>query len=106
MNKLTATQSPDPRHVYLSQSDLQTRYGRGRTFISQLVNSPGFPRPIVPGRWRFDRILAWEDVQAAAHFEPAPALEGPDGGPASGEPLPEVDIDALLAPRRSQKKVA
>ncbi|MGH9004209.1 MAG: hypothetical protein ACRDYV_13880, partial [Acidimicrobiia bacterium] len=64
MNKLTATQSPDPRHVYLSQSDLQTRYGRGRTFISQLVNSPGFPRPIVPGRWRFDRILAREDVQA------------------------------------------
>lgn len=52
-----------PRDVFVDAAWLGTRYGRRRTFISDLVNSPGFPGPVVaPGSVLRPRSSAFADV--------------------------------------------
>lgn len=92
---MAITPTPDhPSHVFVDAAFLAARYGRKRTFVSELVRSPGFPRPVVAGRWRLDHILGWEAL-AAQHVEEATTVaEVP-----AVEPALTVDLSVLQSKR-------
>jgi hypothetical protein len=54
----------DPRHVFLSASEVMARYSWGKTKGYQnLKDRELVPAPVMthPDRWRLDQLLAWED---------------------------------------------
>ena len=59
----------DPRHVFLTASEVMARYGWGKTKGYQnLKNRELVPPPVMthPDRWRLDQLLAWEDRRMEA----------------------------------------
>ena len=72
----------DPRHVFLSASEVMARYGWGKTKGYQnLKDRELVPPPVMthPDRWRLDQLLAWEEKRMA---------------------LAEAALEALVAPGR------
>lgn len=63
----TAT-ATNPRHVFIGITDLMARWRKGRSCTYDRVATPGFPRPVVQGRWRLDHVMVWEDRRAAGEF--------------------------------------
>lgn len=58
----------DPRHVFLSASEVMARYGWGKTKGYQNLKSRELvPPPVMthPDRWRLDQLLAWEEKRIA-----------------------------------------
>jgi hypothetical protein len=58
----------DPRHVFLSASEVMARYGWGKTRGYQnLKDRELVPAPVMnhPDRWRLDQLLAWEEKRIA-----------------------------------------
>ena len=58
----------DPRHVFLTASEVMARYGWGKTKGYQnLKDRELVPPPVMthPDRWRLDQLLAWEDKRMA-----------------------------------------
>lgn len=91
----TPIPTPDhPSHVFVDAAFLAARYGRKRTFVSELVRSPGFPRPVVAGRWRLDHILAWEALAAQPVEEASTVVEVP-----AVDPALSVDLGVLRSRR-------
>ena len=77
----------DPRHVFLSASEVMARYGWGKTKgYLNLKNRELVPPPVMthPDRWRLDQLLAWEEKRMA---------------------LAEAAMQALLAPDREQVRI-
>jgi hypothetical protein len=94
------------RDTFLTLADLRARYGLGKTAVGNLVKRPSFPRPVAPGRWRLDHVLAAEDevgstarrgrllgVDAATSVDERSAAPGADD-----------DLVAPPKPRRSGAK--
>jgi hypothetical protein len=79
----------DPRHTFLSAREVFDRYGWGKTQGYVHIKTPGFPRPVLGGKYRLDTLLTWEDTQVQPIAEPAdapsPATE-PAGPPAKRTP--------------------
>lgn len=78
----------DPRHVFLSASEVMARYSWGKTKGYQsLKDRELVPPPVMthPDRWRLDQLLAWEEKRME---------------------LAEAALDALVAPRRGELTVA
>jgi hypothetical protein len=72
----------DPRHVFLSASEVMARYSWGKTKGYQnLKDRELVPPPVMthPDRWRLDQLLAWEEKRMA---------------------LAEAALEALVAPGR------
>ncbi|MFC4783360.1 hypothetical protein ACT8ZV_02720 [Nocardioides sp. MAHUQ-72] len=71
----------DPRHVFLSASEVMARYGWGKTKGYQnLKDRELVPPPVMthPDRWRLDQLLAWEEKRmelAQAALDALVALE-------------------------------
>lgn len=59
----------DPRHVFLTASEVIARYRWGRTKGYEVIRSQNFPRPLA-GRYRLDLLMAWEDNQLAEAQSP------------------------------------
>lgn len=58
----------DPRHVFLTATDVMHRYGWGKTKGYQnLKDRDLIPAPVMvhPDRWRLDQLLAWEEGRMA-----------------------------------------
>jgi hypothetical protein len=90
-NSLPHEAATDPRHVFLTASDIHARYRLARTAGYRLTRDPAFCRPCGPGRWRLDHLLAWEDAQ---HHDPTRPLA------AAADPA----ADELPAPRRNTRR--
>jgi len=77
----------DPRHVFLSASEVMARYGWGKTKGYQnLKDREMVPPPVMthPDRWRLDQLLAREEKRIA---------------------LAEAALEALLTPEREEVSV-
>ena len=77
----------DPRHVFLSASEVMARYSWGKTKGYQnLKDRTLVPAPVMthPDRWRLDQLLAWEEKRMA---------------------LAEAAFEALVAPGREEVNV-
>lgn len=77
----------DPRHVFLSASEVMARYGWGKTKGYQnLKDHELVPPPVMthPDRWRLDQLLAWEAKRIA---------------------LAEAALQALVAPRSEEVSI-
>lgn len=77
----------DPRHVFLSASEVMTRYGWGKTKgYENLKDRELVPAPVMthPDRWRLDQLLAWEEKRMV---------------------LAEEALDALVAPGREEVRL-
>ena len=77
----------DPRHVFLSASDVMARYGWGKTKGYQALKDRSLvPAPVMthPDRWRLDQLLAWEEKRME---------------------LAEAALDAFVAPGRDEVTV-
>lgn len=71
----------DPRHVFLSASEVMARYGWGKTKGYQnLKDRELVPAPVMtyPDRWRLDQLLAWEEKRMAVTEAALEALVAPD----------------------------
>lgn len=70
----------DPRHVFLSASEVMARYGWGKTRGYQNLKDRSLvPAPAMthPDRWRLDQLLAWEEKRMALAEAAFEALRGP-----------------------------
>lgn len=70
----------DPRHVFLSASEVMARYGWGKTKGYQNLKDRSLvPAPVMthPDRWRLDQLLASEEKRIE---------------------LAEAELEALVAP--------
>lgn len=77
----------DPRHVFLSASEVMARYGWGKTRGYQnLKDRELVPPPVMthPDRWRLDQLLTWEEKRME---------------------LAEAAVEALVAPTREEVNV-
>ena len=77
----------DPRHVFLSASEVMARYGWGKTKGYQnLKDRELVPSPVMthPDRWRLDQLLASEERRMA---------------------MAEATLEALLSPQREDVTV-
>lgn len=74
-----SAESVDPRHVFLTASEVIARYRWGRTKGYQQLRSQSFPRPLA-GRYRLDLLMVWEDRQLAEAL--TPSASRPVGPPA------------------------
>ena len=77
----------DPRHIFLTASEVMARYGWGKTKGYQnLRDRELVPPPVMthPDRWRLDQLLAWEEKRIA---------------------LAEAALEALVAPVRDEVNV-
>ena len=77
----------DPRHVFLSASEVMARYSWGKTKGYQnLKDRELVPPPVMthPDRWRLDQLLAWEEKRMA---------------------LAEAALEAVLSPGRAKVNV-
>jgi hypothetical protein len=71
----------DPRHVFLSASEVMARYGWGKTKGYQnLKDRELVPPPVMthPDRWRLDQLLAWEEMRIALAEAALEALAVPE----------------------------
>jgi hypothetical protein len=71
----------DPRHVFLSASEVMARYGWGKTKGYQnLKNRDLVPPPVMthPDRWRLDQLLTWEEKRMALAEAVLEALVAPE----------------------------
>ena len=87
----------DPRHVFLSASEVMARYAWGKTKGYQnLKDRDLVPPPVMvhPDRWRLDQLLAWEDRRIASAEQ---ALSQPR--------FPSI-TDLLPPPKRTARKTA
>lgn len=78
----------DPRHVFLTASEVMARYGWGKTKGYQnLKDRELVPPPVMthPDRWRLDQLLAWEEQRMS---------------------LADASLEALVAPDREQPGIA
>jgi hypothetical protein len=77
----------DPRHVFLTPTEVMARYRWGRTKGYEVMRRrpDGFPRP-VGGRYRLDSLLGWEDDQL--------------GLVSDGLADPDNSVRSLLPPRK------
>jgi predicted DNA-binding transcriptional regulator AlpA len=57
------SETPDPRHIFLTAKEVIERYGWGRTKGYQVLRRSDFPRPVAGDRYRLDTVMAWEDRQ-------------------------------------------
>jgi hypothetical protein len=76
----------DPRHVFLSASEVMARYGWGKTKGYQnLKDRELVPPPVMthPDRWRLDQLLGWEEKRMALAEAALAALVQPDREPPS-----------------------
>ncbi len=76
----------DPRHVFLSASEVMARYGWGKTRGYQnLKDRELVPAPVMthPDRWRLDQLLAWEEKRMASAEAALEMLVTPDREPTS-----------------------
>src|SRR3954447_12111781 len=91
-----ASEDTDPRHVFLSASEVMARYGWGKTKGYQnLKDRELVPPPVMthPDRWRLDQLLAWEEQRRALAEAAREAPAAPD--------VQEVNLtDLLPQPRR------
>ncbi|MBO0845298.1 MAG: hypothetical protein J2P22_07795 [Nocardioides sp.] len=74
----------DPRHVFLSASEVMARYGWGKTKGYQSLKDRSLvPAPVMrhPDRWRLDQLLAWEEKRMALAEAALEALVTPDREP-------------------------
>jgi hypothetical protein len=91
----------DPRHVFLSASEVMARYGWGKTKGYQnLKDRELVPPPVMthPERWRLDQLLASEEkrmalAEAALEAQVAPSRE-------------EVNIADLLPQPKRRRRTA
>ena len=70
----------DPRHVFLSASEVMARYGWGKTKGYQnLKDRELVPPPVMthPDRWRLDQLLACEERRIALAEAALEALVAP-----------------------------
>ena len=77
----------DPRHLFLSASEVMARYGWSRTKGYQnLKDREMVPQPVMthPDRWRLDQLLTWEEKRIA---------------------LAEAALEAVLTPERDEVSV-
>jgi predicted DNA-binding transcriptional regulator AlpA len=89
----------DPRHVFLSASDVMARYGWGKTKGYQnLKDRELVPPPVMthPDRWRLDQLLAWEERRMALAEAALESLLQPDR-------RPETVTDLLPQPKRRRR---
>jgi hypothetical protein len=89
----------DPRHVFLSASEVMGRYGWGKTRGYQhLKDRELVPPPVMthPDRWRLDQLLAWEEKRMAL----AEAALAEIVAPGRDEPLL---VDLLPQPKRRRR---
>jgi hypothetical protein len=71
----------DPRHVFLSASEVMARYGWGKTKGYQnLKDRELVPPPVMthPDRWRLDQLLAWEEKRIGLAVSALDALVAPE----------------------------
>ena len=89
----------DPRHVFLSASEVMARYGWGKTRgYLNLKDREVVPAPVMthPDRWRLDQFLKWEEQRMALGEAALKALVAPDG-----EPTTVTDL--LPQPKRRRR---
>jgi hypothetical protein len=89
----------DPRHVFLSASEVMARYGWGKTKGYQnLKDHELVPPPVMthPDRWRLDQLLAWEEKRMALAEAALEALVAP-----GHEPTTVTDL--LHQPKRRRR---
>lgn len=89
----------DPRHIFLSASEVIARYGWGKTKGYQnLKDRALIPPPVMthPDRWRLDQLMAWEEKRMALAEEALETLFAP--GP---EELTVTDL--LPQPKRRRR---
>lgn len=78
----------DPRHVFLTASEVMARYGWGKTKGYQnLKDRERVPPPVMTHSdpWRLEQLLAWEEKRIA---------------------LAEAALKALVAPGREEATLA
>jgi hypothetical protein len=89
----------DPRHVFLSASEVMARYGWGKTKGYQnLKDRELVPQPVMthPDRWRLDQLLAREERRIALAEAALEALFAPN--------LDEATVtDLLPQPKRRRR---
>jgi hypothetical protein len=74
----------DPRHVFLTASEVMARYGWGKTKGYQNPKDRELvPPPVMthPDRWRLDQLLAWEEKRIALAETALEAMGAPDKEP-------------------------
>lgn len=82
MTTTNTLEGPDPRHTFLSTREVIARYGWGKSQGYKHVKTPGFPRPVLGGKYRLDTLMQWEDDQTGPQgTDPAPRGSAP-GTPA------------------------
>jgi hypothetical protein len=87
----------EPRHVFLSASEVMARYGWGKTKGYQNLKDRSLvPAPVMthPDRWRLDQLLAWEEKRMERAEPALEALIALDR-----EPIAITDL--LPKPKRS-----
>lgn len=89
----------DPRHVFLSASEVMSRYGWGKTNGYQNLKNPEMvPPPVMthPTRWRLDQLLAWEEKRIAL-------AEAAMAAPVAPERETATITDLLPQPKRRRR---
>lgn len=89
----------DPRHTFLSASDVLRRYGWGKTRGYQnLKDREQVPPPVVvrPMRWRLDQLMAWEDRRMALAERALEAM-------ADGDREPTYITELLPKPKQQRR---
>lgn len=91
----------DPRHVFLSASEVMARYSWGKTKGYQnLKDRELVPPPVMthPDRWRLDQLLAREEKRMALAEAALEALLEPDGA--------ETAVTDLLPQPKRRRRTA
>lgn len=91
----------DPRHVFLSASEVMARYSWGKTKGYQnLKDRELVPPPVMthPDRWRLDQLLAWEESRMALAEAALQSLAAPD--------REEVNLSDLLPQSKRTRRTA
>lgn len=91
----------DPRHVFLSASEVMARYGWGKTKGYQnLKDRERVPPPVMthPDRWRLDQLLAWEEKRMELAEAALQTLAAPD--------REEVNLSDLLPQLKRTRRTA
>ncbi|CAI9410042.1 hypothetical protein [Nocardioides sp. T2.26MG-1] len=91
----------DPRHVFLSASEVMARYGWGKTKGYQNLKDRSLvPAPVMthPDRWRLDQLLDWEERRIALAGAALQSLVAPD--------REEVNLSDLLPQSKRKRRTA
>jgi hypothetical protein len=91
----------DPRHVFLSASEVMARYSWGKTKGYQnLKDRELVPPPVMtrPDRWRLDQLLAWEEKRMELAEAALQSLAAPD--------REEVNLSDLLPQSKRTRRTS